>query len=164
MSQDPRPRPCRVVGKARSRWVGSGLLRQWTPVIDAHPTAFCPDPLPNYVWLQFPDRVREVRREWLEFWYDPPGCALTDEELAVLRVVGAEDAPVMFKAKGSSTAAHQAFDHRVDVLRDLRKAGWIQLQLWPWEPGERGPGRRRYTAAQAYCTASALEALELIGG
>jgi hypothetical protein len=57
-----------------------------------------------------------------------------------------------------------AFDHRVDVLRDLRKAGWIVLEVWVAEPGNRGHARRRFSAAQAYCTESGREALELIGG
>jgi hypothetical protein len=59
--------------------------------------------------------------------------------------------------------AHLAFDHRVDVLRDLRKAGWIVLEVWVAEPGNRGHARRRCSAAQAYCTESGREALDLIG-
>jgi hypothetical protein len=51
-------------------------------------------------------------------------------------------------------AAHLAFDHRVDVLRDLRKAGWIVLEVWVAEPGNRGHARRGYSAAQASCTAA----------
>jgi hypothetical protein len=46
----------------------------------------------------------------------------------------------------------------VDVLRDLRKAGWIVLEVWVAEPGNRGHARRRYSAAQAYCTESGREA------
>jgi hypothetical protein len=60
--------------------------------------------------------------------------------------------------------AHLAFDHRVDVLRDLRKAGRIALELWVAEPGNRGHARRRYWGAQAHCTEGGREALELIGG
>jgi hypothetical protein len=68
----------------------------------------------------------------------------------------------MFQAE-SRTPAEHAFDHRVDVLRDLRKAGWIVLEVWPAEKGQRGPARRRYSAAQASCTASGREALEMMG-
>lgn len=132
--------------------------------LDIHPTAFHPEPLPGYAWLQLPDRVRAVGRQFLEFWYDPPGCALTDEELSLLRRIAAAEAPVMFQAEGRTTPAHLAFDHRVDVLRDLRKAGWIVLEVWVAEPGNRGHARRRYSAAQAYCTRSGGEALDLIGG
>jgi hypothetical protein len=46
----------------------------------------------------------------------------------------------------------------VDVLRDLRKAGWIVLEVWPAERGNRGHARRRYAAAQASCTAAGREA------
>jgi hypothetical protein len=74
--------------------------------------------------------MREVHRQCLEFWYDPPGCALTDEELDLLRRIAAAEAPVMFQAEGSTVPAHLAFDHLVDVLRDLRKAGWIVLEVW----------------------------------
>jgi hypothetical protein len=61
-------------------------------------------------------------------------------------------------------SAHLAFDHRVDLLRELRKAGWIVVEVWVAGPGNRGHARRRYSAAQAYCTESGREALELIGG
>ena len=68
----------------------------------------------------------------------------------------------MFQAEGWAVAAHIAFD-RVDVLRDLRKAGWIVLETWVAEPGNRHAGRR-YSAAQAHCTESGRESLDLIGG
>jgi hypothetical protein len=85
---------------------------------------------------------------------DPPGCALTDKELDLLRRVAAANAPVIFQAEGRTTCAYLAFDHRVDVLRDLRKADWIVLEVWVSEPGNRGHARRRFSAAQAYCTES----------
>jgi hypothetical protein len=158
------PRPYRIVTRARARRQDPGIPREWTPVLDVHPTAYLPDPLPGYAWLQLPDRIREVHRGYLEFWYDPPGCALTDEELHMLRRIAAAEAPVMFQAEGSTVSAHLAFDHQVDVLRDLRKAGWIVLEVWIAEPGNRGHARRRFSAAQAHCTESAREAMELIGG
>ena len=114
--------------------------------------------------VQIPDRIRQVHRQCLELWYDPRGCALTDEELELLRRIAAAQAPVMFQAEGRTVPAHLAFDHRVDVLRDLRKPGWIVLEVWVAEPGNRGHARRRYSAAQAYCTEWGREALELIGG
>jgi hypothetical protein len=39
----------------------------------------------GYAWVRFPDRIREVHRGLLEFWHDPPGCALTDGKLRLLR-------------------------------------------------------------------------------
>ena len=132
-------------------------------MLDVHPTAYQAEPLPGWVRLQLPDRIREVSRGHLEFWYDPPGCALTDEELQLLRAIAAAEAPVLFRAKGSTVPAHSDFDHRVDVLRDLRKAGWIVLEVWVAEPGNRGRARRRFSAAQAYCTEAGREALEMIG-
>jgi hypothetical protein len=36
------------------------------------------------------------------------------------------------------------------------------LEIWTAEPGQRGHARRHYSAAQAYCTPSGREALELI--
>ena len=156
-------RHARIIGKARTRGIEHSLPREWTPVLDVHPTAFRPDALPGYAWLQFADRVREVRRQLLEFWYDPPGCALTDEELALLRRLAEADEPIMFHAERRSVPAYLAFDHQVDVLRDLRKAGWIVLEVWRAEKGQRGHARRQFTAAQARCTASGQEALEVIG-
>jgi hypothetical protein len=160
-NEQPARKP-RVIGKARGRGQHPGIPSEWTPVLDVHPAAFRPDSLPGYVWLQLPDRIREVHRQCLEFWYDPPGCALTDEELELLRKIVAADAPAVFQAEGRTVPAHLAFDHRVDVLRDLRKAGWIVLEVWVAEPGNRGHARRRLAAAQA-CTESGREALELIG-
>ena len=127
------------------------------PFSTSTPTAYRPDPLPGYAWLQLPDRVREVHRGYLEFWYDPPGCALTDEELDLLRRIAGAEGPVMFQAEGRTITAHVAFDHTVDVLRDLRKAGWIVLEVWIAESGNCGHARRRYSAAQAYCTESGRE-------
>jgi hypothetical protein len=80
-----------------------------------------------------------VHRQWLEFWYAPPGCALTDEELEFLRRIAASEAPVLFQAEGRPVPAYA-------------------------EPGNRGHARRRCSAAQAYCTESGREVLEMIGG
>jgi hypothetical protein len=63
-----------------------------------------------------------VHRSYLEFGYDPPGCALTDEELDLLRTIGAVEGPVMFQAEGRTVPAHIAFDDRVDVLRRLTES------------------------------------------
>ena len=164
MIDDRTPRRTRIVTKARGRRLEPGIPREWTPVLDVHPTAFRPDPLPGYCWLQTPQRILTVSRQFLEFWYDPPGCALTDEELELLRGIATVAGPVRFQAEGRTIPAHLAFDHRVDVLRDLRKAGWVVLEVRPAERGQRGYARRRYTAAQAYCTVSGREALALIGG
>ena len=152
----PRPpkRYSRTIGRARTRRIEPGLPHEWFPVLDVHPTDARPDPLPGYVWLQVSERIRAVPRRALEFWYDPPGCALTDAELALLRQLAAAEAPVMFQAEGRTTPAFLAFDERVDVLRDLRKAGWIVLEVWPAEKGQRGHCRRRFVAARASCTPS----------
>jgi hypothetical protein len=69
----------------------------------------------------------------------------------------------MFQAAGRSTPVEHAFDHQIDALRDLRKGGLIVLELWAAEKGQRGPARRRYTAAQAVLTPAGREAFELIG-
>ena len=132
----PARRIPRVIGKARGRRQEPGIPREWNAwVLDSHPSAFRPDPLPGYAWLQFADRVREVHRQWLEFGYEPPGVALTDEELALLRQIAAADEPVMLQAEGGSIPAHHAFDQQVDVLRDLWRAGWIVLAVWVAEKG-----------------------------
>ena len=96
-------RYARVIGKARGRGLEPGIPKEWTPVLDVHPTALRPDCLTGIAWIQFPDRVREVHRQYLEFWYDPPGCALTDVELGLLRRIAAAEEPVMFKAEARTT-------------------------------------------------------------
>jgi hypothetical protein len=70
----------------------------------------------------------------------------------------------MFQAEGSTVPAHLAFDHRVNVLPDLRKAGWIVLEVWVTKPGNRGHARRRFSAAPPYCTESGREAVEVMRG
>ena len=70
---------------------------------------------------------------------------------------------MVFQAEGKSIRAETAFDNRVDALRDLRRAGWIVLETWPAERGQRGYARRRYIAAQASLTPSGRESLELMG-
>jgi hypothetical protein len=119
---------------------------------------FDPRPCQARCGFNFPT-VSGTRPASLEFWYDPPGCALTDEELDLLRKIAAANAPVMFQAEGRTVPAHLAFDHRVDVLRDLWKAGWLVLEVWVAEPGNRGHARRRYSTPQAYCTESGRAAM-----
>ena len=97
-----------------------------------------PDCLTGYAWLQLPDRICEVHCGLLEFWYDLPGCALTDEELALLRRVATAGEPVLFQADDGSVGTHRAFDRRVDTLRALRQAGWIVRETWAAGPGQRG--------------------------
>jgi len=70
----------------------------------------------------------------------------------------------MLQAERQTVAAHVAFDHRVDVLRDLRKAGWIVLEVWSRSRATAGTLAGASRQAQAYCTESGREALELIGG
>ena len=159
---EPARRNPRVIGKARLRRRLSTAAGSWCDVLDIHPTAHKPDCLSGYAWVQLPDRIREVHRGLLEFWYDPPGCALTDEELALLRRVATAVEPVLFQAENGSVAAHRAFDHEVEVLRDLRRAGWIVLETWAAGPAQCGLARRRYTAAQARCAPSGIEALALV--
>src|SRR5437773_11611339 len=101
LQPDETPRRyAREIGKARGRRMEPGIPREWTPVLDVHPSALRPDRITGYAWLKLPDRVREVHRRFLEFWYDPPGCGLTDEELALLRRIEAAGEPVMFQAEG----------------------------------------------------------------
>jgi hypothetical protein len=59
-----------------------------------------------------PDHIREIHRQCLEFWYDPPGCAPTAEDLELLRRIAAAEVPGMLQAEGTTIPAHLAFDHR----------------------------------------------------
>src|SRR2546427_8855063 len=129
------PRPYRIVTRARERRQDPGLPREWTPVLDVHPTAYRPDPLPGYAWLQLPDRIREVSRGYLEFWYDPPRCALTDEELDLLRRLAAADVPVMFQARRVTARPPAPRAATPDRGRDLHRPASSRC------PGARTPAR-----------------------
>jgi hypothetical protein len=62
----------------------------------------------------------------------------------------------------SSVSALQEFDALVALLRQWKKAGWIQLEVVRSRRNVQGY-RREYTAAAARCTRHGKEALRTLG-
>lgn len=48
-------------------WKRPGLPTAWTRVLERNPEAMNLVPLPGYVWLDMPGKVRHVPATWLEF-------------------------------------------------------------------------------------------------
>jgi len=53
-------------------WKHPGLPSEWTRVLERNPEAMNPEPLPGYVWLDMPGKVRHVGAHELEFRDEPP--------------------------------------------------------------------------------------------
>jgi hypothetical protein len=86
---------------------------------------------------------------------------VTDQEIRLLRALCRTD-EMAYLPQGSSVSALQEFDALVTLLRQWKKAGWIQLEIV--RSGRKVNGyRRRYTAAAARCTRYGREALRRLG-
>jgi hypothetical protein len=86
---------------------------------------------------------------------------VTDQEIRILRALCRTD-QMAYLPQGSSVSALQEFDALVSLLRQWKKAGWIQLEVV--RSGRKVNGyRRRYTAAAARCTRHGREALRRLG-
>ena len=161
--QAGRPRVPRIIGKARIQRRMSAHEDPWHDVLDVHPTAHRPDCLTGHAWLQLPDRICEVHRGLLEFWYDAPGCALTDEES--LSYAGWPR-----QASQCSSKPTTALSER--IARSI--AAWIRSGSCVRRAGlcaRRGPRDRGSAAIHAGATRplkhlsrNPAEGLELIGG
>lgn len=66
--------------------------------------------------------------------------------------------------EGTSAAALAEFEATLASLREMQKAGWIELKVLP-ENKRRVANRRRqkYHGAAARCTVAGWEALRLLG-
>jgi hypothetical protein len=54
-------------------WKRPGLPREWVRVLERHPEGIAT--LPDWVWLDTPQKVRAVSAHLLEFTEDPPVSA-----------------------------------------------------------------------------------------
>ncbi|MGH7525376.1 MAG: hypothetical protein ACREMX_01585 [Gemmatimonadales bacterium] len=82
---------------------------------------------------------------------------MTDAELALLRSLSQAEV-VTFMPEGSTAAAVARFDALVKSLREMQKAGWVELEVSSDE--RRRVGRQpKYRAAAARCTERGREAL-----
>ncbi|MGH7525582.1 MAG: hypothetical protein ACREMX_02645 [Gemmatimonadales bacterium] len=87
---------------------------------------------------------------------------MTDAELALLRSLS-EAEVVTFMPEGSTAAAMARFDALVRGLREMQKAGWVELELSS-DDRRRAGRRQKYRGAAARCTERGREALRSLGG
>jgi hypothetical protein len=87
---------------------------------------------------------------------------VTAAEIALLRSLAETDV-VTFMPEGNTAAANARFEATLESLRDMQKAGWLELEVA--EDLERRRGRHRQTmrGAAARCTEAGREALRLLG-
>jgi hypothetical protein len=64
--------------------------------------------------------------------------------------------------EGSSTTALREFDALVATLAEMRKAGWIELEVEKGGKAVKGY-KQKYRAAAARCTRHGREALRVLG-
>lgn len=86
---------------------------------------------------------------------------MTDQEIDLLRALCRSD-NMAYLPQESSTTALREFDALVAVLRQWKKAGWIQLEVVRSDRTVEGY-RRKYRAAAARCTDRGREALRRLG-
>lgn len=87
---------------------------------------------------------------------------MTPAEFALLRSLAEADA-VTFMPEGYTAAALARFEATVASLRDLQKAGWIELEIAEEQKRPRGRHRQIVRGAEARCTEAGREALRLLG-
>jgi hypothetical protein len=86
---------------------------------------------------------------------------VTEQEILLLQEICDADHKV-YAPESSSLADLRGFDELVASLQEMKKAGWIELQVEKSGKLIRGY-LRRYKAAAAQCTAHGREALGLLG-
>ena len=85
---------------------------------------------------------------------------MTEQEIRLLRALCCAEQKA-YLPQGPSVAELREFDALVILLRQWKKAGWIQLEVV--RSGRKVQGyRRRYTAAAARCTPRGKEAFRML--
>ena len=87
--------------------------------------------------------------------------ALTEQEITLLRALCRAD-HMAYLPQGSSITALREFDALVALLRQWKRAGWIQLEVVRSDRTVKGY-RMKYKAAAARCTQHGKEALRTLG-
>jgi hypothetical protein len=87
---------------------------------------------------------------------------MTPAELTLLKSLARADV-VTFMREDNTAAARARYEATIESLREMQKAGWIELEVN--EEPRRAGGRHRQTkrAAAARCTEAGREALRLLG-
>ncbi|HEX3236361.1 MAG TPA: hypothetical protein VHR41_19380 [Gemmatimonadales bacterium] len=84
---------------------------------------------------------------------------LTAAELALLKSL-AQVEVVTFMPEGAGRAAVARYEATLASLKDMQKAGWVELQIADEKTRQRGQTRQ---GASARCTEAGREALRLLG-
>lgn len=87
--------------------------------------------------------------------------AVTEQKILLLQEICQADHKV-YAPESSSLADLRGFDELVASLQEMKKAGWIELEVEKSGKLIRGY-LRRYKAAAARCTSHGREALALLG-
>ena len=86
---------------------------------------------------------------------------MTEQEIAILRAL-CQAGHQVYSPQSSSLAALRGFDELVANLQEMKKAGWIELEVEKSRRLIRGY-LRRYKAVTARCTLHGREALRFLG-
>jgi hypothetical protein len=86
---------------------------------------------------------------------------VTEQEIQLLRALCATDYKA-FLPEGPSTAERREFDALVATLAEMKKAGWIELEVEKSGKAVKGY-KQKYRAAAARCTKHGREALRMLG-
>jgi hypothetical protein len=87
---------------------------------------------------------------------------VTSAEITILRSL-AEANVVTFMPEGHTAAAMARFEATLESLREMQKAGWIELEIAEDENRRRGRHRQTPRGAAARCTEAGRETLRLLG-
>jgi hypothetical protein len=86
---------------------------------------------------------------------------VTAEEVRLLKALAQADV-VTFMPEDNTAAALARFKVTVDSLKDMQKAGWVEVEVTEAEKRHRGHPQRKRTAA-ARCADAGREVLRLLG-
>jgi hypothetical protein len=86
---------------------------------------------------------------------------MTREEIAILRAICQSDYKA-YLPQGTSVAAFREFDALVATLAEMKKAGWIELEVEKGGKAVKGY-KQKHRAAAARCTKHGREALRMLG-
>ncbi len=84
---------------------------------------------------------------------------MTEAEITLLRSLAEVDV-VTFMPEGTTRAAVARFEATLASLKEMQKAGWVELEIADEKKRQRGQPRR---GAAARCTEAGREALRLLG-
>ena len=87
---------------------------------------------------------------------------MTPAEITILRSLAEADV-VTFMPEDNTAAARARYEATIESLREMRKAGWIELEVNEELKPVGGRHRQTNRAAAARCTEVGREALRLLG-